>query len=108
MKTFQTSQRCLSSLRFAAYDYWVWNFVRLTYLGLVSFDFGGTRGNANQPCSDNRGFADRDDAFIIVHDPDSFANSTTTYRRPFQKSESAFDRSGSDGWACLGHCDRST
>jgi hypothetical protein len=36
---------------------------------------------------------------------DSFANSATTYRRAFQKSESAFDRASSDGRSRLGHSD---
>jgi len=36
---------------------------------------------------------------------DSFATSTATYRRAFQKSESALDRASSDGRSRLGHCD---
>jgi hypothetical protein len=36
---------------------------------------------------------------------DSFANSAATYRRAFQKSESAFDWTRSDGRSCLGHSD---
>jgi hypothetical protein len=36
---------------------------------------------------------------------DSFANSAATYRRAFQKSESALDRTRSDGRSCLGHSD---
>jgi hypothetical protein len=36
---------------------------------------------------------------------DSFANSAATYRRAFQKSESAFDRASSDGRSRLGHSD---
>jgi hypothetical protein len=36
---------------------------------------------------------------------DSFANSAATYRRAFQKSESALDRASSDGRSRLGHSD---
>jgi hypothetical protein len=95
----------VSSLKFAAYDYSVWNFVRLTYLDLVNFDFASTRGNATRPSPDNGGVADRDRAFILVRDAHSFAYSATTYRRVFQKSESALDWSGGDGGSRLGHCD---
>jgi hypothetical protein len=36
---------------------------------------------------------------------DSFANSAATYRRAFQKSESALDRASRDGRSRLGYSD---
>jgi O-acetyl-ADP-ribose deacetylase (regulator of RNase III) len=82
--------------------------VRLIYLDLVSFDFASTTANFSDCRCVIHGFAQRTCGFVFVSDPDSLANSATAYRRPFQKSESALDRSGGDGWSCLGHCDRST
>jgi hypothetical protein len=35
---------------------------------------------------------------------DSFANSAATHRRAFQKSQSALDWTGGNGWPGLRHC----
>jgi hypothetical protein len=83
--------------------------LRFARLDLAKFEFAGTRGNTAKPCPDHwhiaNGFGYCDRAVVIVCNTDFFANSAATYRRAFQKSESALDWPSSDGRARLGYCD---
>jgi len=83
--------------------------LRFAHLDLANFEFAGTRGNTAKQCHDQghiaNGFAYCDLFLVVVCNTDFFANSTATYRRAFQKSESALDWPSSDGRARLGYCD---
>jgi hypothetical protein len=89
----------------AAYDYSTWNLLRLIYLDLVSFDFVCPRGNATGAPFDRHCLAHCNSAFVFACDPDSFTDSAPTYRRTFQKFESALDRAGCNGRSRLGDRD---
>jgi hypothetical protein len=78
-------------------------------LDLVSVDFDGARGTASKSSTANgclsHGFGGPGGRSVFLGDTDSFTYAAATYRRAFQKFESALDWSGSDGWSGLGYCD---
>jgi hypothetical protein len=78
-------------------------------LDLVCVDFTGARGTANNSSTTHGclayGFGCPGGHFVFLGDTDSFAYPAASYRRVFQKFESALDWSGGDGWSCIGHCD---
>jgi hypothetical protein len=78
-------------------------------LDLVNVDFDGARGTASNSSATNgclsHGVDCHGGRHLFLGDTDSFIYAAATYRRAFQKFESALDWSGSNGWSRLGHCD---
>jgi hypothetical protein len=78
-------------------------------LDLVSVDFTGARGTAKNSSTTlgclAHGFGCSAGQFVSLGDTDSFTDRDATYRRAFQKFESALDWSSGDGWSRLGNCD---
>jgi hypothetical protein len=78
-------------------------------LDLFSVDFTRARGTPSNSSTTNgclsHGVGCHGGRYLFLGDTDSFTYAAATYRRAFQKFESALDWSGSNGWSRLGHCD---